>query len=146
VGKGSGFYPRVRVDGAGRGVVSQAGGSLLAAVVGVSGLDVALSAALRPWREPLAVHDPAKVVLDLAVALGLGGDCLADIALVRAEPAVFGLVAWDPRSRGPLMCWPPMRRLRCGRSTAPAPWPGGGCGSWLAGTPRMPGSTPPTRS
>jgi hypothetical protein len=96
VGKGSGFYPRVRVDGAGRGVVSQAGGSLLAAVVGVSGLDVALSAALRPWRKPLAVHDPAKVVLDLAVALGLGGDCLADIALVRAEPAVFGLVASDP--------------------------------------------------
>jgi len=41
-------------------------------------------------------HDPAKVLLDLAVALGLGGDCLADIAVVRAEPAVFGLVASDP--------------------------------------------------
>jgi hypothetical protein len=42
------------------------------------------------------VHDPAKVVLELAVALGLGGDCLADIALLRAEPGVFGLVASDP--------------------------------------------------
>ena len=36
------------------------------------------------------------MLLDLAVALGLGGDCLADIAVVRAEPAVFGLVASDP--------------------------------------------------
>jgi hypothetical protein len=96
VGKRSGFYPRVRVDGAGRGVVSQAGGSLLTATIGASGLDVALSAGLARWRKPLAVHDPAKMLLDLAVTLGLGGDCLADIAVVRAEPGVFGLVASDP--------------------------------------------------
>jgi hypothetical protein len=44
----------------------------------------------------LARHDPAKVITDLAVAFALGGDCLADIALLRAEPAVFGLVASDP--------------------------------------------------
>lgn len=94
--KRSGFYPRVRVDGAGRGVVSHAGGTLLTATIGATGLDQALSAALGPWRKPLAVHDPAKVLLDLAVALALGGDCLADIALLRAEPAVFGLVASDP--------------------------------------------------
>jgi Transposase DDE domain group 1 len=96
VGKGSGLYPRVRVDGAGKGVVSQAGGSLLTAMIRVSGVDAALSVALAPWCKPLAVHDPAKVLLDLAVALGLGGDCLADVAVVRAEPAVFGLVASDP--------------------------------------------------
>lgn len=28
--------------------------------------------------------------------LALGGDCLADIALLRAEPDVYGLVASDP--------------------------------------------------
>jgi hypothetical protein len=39
----TGFYPRVRVDGTGKGVVSQAGGSLLTEVVRVSGLD-------RFWR------------------------------------------------------------------------------------------------
>jgi hypothetical protein len=44
----------------------------------------------------LAVHDPAKVVTDLALALALGGDCLADIAVLRAEPGVFGRVASDP--------------------------------------------------
>jgi Transposase DDE domain group 1 len=91
----SGFYPRVRVDGKGRGVVSQAGGVLLARTVRAAGLDLALSDALSDWRRPMAIHDPAKVLLDLAIAVALGGDCLADIAVVRAEPAVFGLVASD---------------------------------------------------
>ena len=58
-------------------------------------LDRQLSAALAPWRKPLARHDPAKV-LDLAVALALGGDCLADVALLRAGPQLFGPVASDP--------------------------------------------------
>src|SRR5512142_3195084 len=43
-----------------------------------------------------AIHDPGKVVLDLVLSLALGGDCLADIALLRAEPGVYGLVASDP--------------------------------------------------
>jgi len=90
------LYPRIQVNGAGNGVVTQAGGALLTATIRALGLDAALSAVLARWRKPLAIHDPAKVLLDLAVALGLGGDCLADIAVVRAEPAVFGLVASDP--------------------------------------------------
>jgi hypothetical protein len=77
-------------------VVAHAGGALLTAAFGRVGLDEALSAALAPWRKPHAVHDPAKVVLDLAVALALGGDCLADIAVLRSAPGVFGLVASDP--------------------------------------------------
>ena len=35
----SGFYPRVRVDGAGRGVVSNAGGTLLTDTIRATGLD-----------------------------------------------------------------------------------------------------------
>jgi Transposase DDE domain group 1 len=42
------------------------------------------------------VHDPGKLVLDLAVAIGLGGDCLADVAVLRAQPELFGSVASDP--------------------------------------------------
>ena len=76
--------------------VGQAGGVLLTDTVAAAGLDTALSAALGPWRRPLAIHDPGKVVLDLALTLALGGDCLADIALLRAEPGVYGLVASDP--------------------------------------------------
>ncbi len=51
---------------------------------------------MEPWRRPLARHDPGKIICDLAIALAVGGDCLADIALLRAEPGVFGSVASDP--------------------------------------------------
>lgn len=94
--QGSRFYPRVQVDTSRSGAVGQAGGVLLTETVAAAGLDTALSAALAPWRKPLAIHDPGKVVLDLALSLALGGDCLADIALLRAEPGVYGLVASDP--------------------------------------------------
>lgn len=94
--KGSGLYPRVHADTRGSGVVSQAGGVALVETVRVAGVDRLLSTALARWRKPLAIHDPGKVICDLAVALALGGDCLADVALLRAEPAVFGRVASDP--------------------------------------------------
>ncbi|WP_335937305.1 IS1380 family transposase [Streptomyces sp. PTD5-9] len=89
-------YPRVRIEGGGRAVVSQAGGVLLVETVRKAGLDTAISAALTPWRKARAVHDPGKVLLDVALAVALGGDCLADVGMLRAEPAVFGLVASDP--------------------------------------------------
>lgn len=31
-----------------------------------------------------ATHDPEKILLDLAIAVAVGGDCLADIAMLRA--------------------------------------------------------------
>jgi len=77
-------------------VVSQAGAVLLTDSARVLGLDRELSAALAPWRRPMAVHDPGKILLDLAITLAIGGDCLADIAQLRAEPSVFGHVASDP--------------------------------------------------
>ncbi|CAK7284819.1 IS1380 family transposase [Streptomyces misionensis] len=91
-----GLYPRVRVEGGGSGTVSQAGAVLLAETVRKCGLDTAISTALAPWRKPRTVHDPGKVLLDVALATTLGGDCLADVALLRAEPDVFGPVASDP--------------------------------------------------
>ena len=36
------------------------------------------------------------MLLDLALTLALGGDTCSDLAVVRAEPAVFGPVASDP--------------------------------------------------
>lgn len=91
-----GSYPRVRVEGGGRSVVSQSGGVLLVETVRKTGLDQALSAVLAPWHRPRAVHDPGKMLCDLALSVALGGDCLADVGVLRAEPAVFGLVASDP--------------------------------------------------
>jgi len=95
VKKRSGLYPRIQVDTTASGAVGQAGGVLLTETIAATGLGAALSAALEPWRKPFAVHDPAKVLLDLAVTLALGGDCLADIALLRAEPGIYGSVASD---------------------------------------------------
>ncbi|MFJ5032687.1 IS1380 family transposase [Streptomyces sp. NPDC088560] len=94
--KRSGSYPRVDVEGGGRGVVSQAGSVLLVETVRKSGLDTAISAALAPWRKPRAVHDPGKILLDVALAVAFGGDCLADVGMLRADPSVFGPVASDP--------------------------------------------------
>ena len=77
-------------------LVSSSGGLLLTQTLRRSGLDRMLSSALAPWRVERAVHDPAKVLLDLAIAVAVGGDCAADIAVVRAQPALFGEVASDP--------------------------------------------------
>ena len=92
----TGFYPSVRVDSAGDGVVSQAGGLILAETVRVSGIGAGLSAGLEAWRKPFARHDPAKIITDLALSLATGGDCISDIDRLRAQPDVYGPVASDP--------------------------------------------------
>ena len=80
----------------GESLISCAGASLLVDTSRLAGLGTALSRALAPWRRPGAVHDPGKIVLDLAMALALGGDCLADVGVVRAQPQLFGPTASDP--------------------------------------------------
>ena len=77
-------------------LLSSAGASLLVETARAAGLDRGLCDVLAPWRAPRAGHDPGKVVLDLAVAIALGGDCLADLGVVRAQPDLFGPVASDP--------------------------------------------------
>ena len=56
--KSTGLYPLLRVDATGKRVVSHAGSVVLAMTADKAGLGGALSAALRPWRKPMAVHDP----------------------------------------------------------------------------------------
>ncbi|WP_417564594.1 IS1380 family transposase [Microbacterium sp.] len=94
--KTTGVYPRLHVDTADVPAIGHAGGVLLTETARAAGLDRALSTALGRWRKPLAVHDPGKVILDLAVTLALGGDALSDLATLRAEPGVYGHVASDP--------------------------------------------------
>jgi hypothetical protein len=89
-------YPKIMVSTDGTGIVSQAGGLLLTQALRVTGLDRGLDVALERWRPARAVHAPGKIITDLAVALALGGDCLADVAMLRAQPELFGPVASDP--------------------------------------------------
>jgi hypothetical protein len=94
-----------------------------------SGLDRALSTALAPWRVGRAVRDPGKVVLDLATALALGGDCAADIAMVRSQPGLFGEVASDPTVSHLISTLADNVEARWPRSGPPAPPLVSGCGA-----------------
>jgi hypothetical protein len=76
-------------------------------------------------------------VLDLAVAVALGGDCLADVALLREEPGVFGSVASDPTVSRLFTILAADAPPRYGQSTPPAPPPARSRGP-------MPVPTPPT--
>jgi hypothetical protein len=73
---------------------------------------------------------------DLAVTLALGGDCLADIALLRGEPGLYGCVACDatvsrtiaaPAGDAPAV-WASIDTARA--------WVGRGRGSWPGHAPR----------
>jgi hypothetical protein len=94
--KNSARTARVTVTADGQGLVSQAGAVLLWETMRVTGLGRGLSRGLARWRAPRAVHDPGKIIADLATAVALGGDCLADIAVLREQPELAGPVASDP--------------------------------------------------
>lgn len=88
--------PNLVLDPARESLISSLGALLFKEVVRLGGLDRGLSRALSVWRPARAAHDPGRVLLDVAAAVALGGDCLADVAAVRAQPEVFGTVASDP--------------------------------------------------
>ncbi|MET9329616.1 IS1380 family transposase [Tsukamurella sp. NPDC003166] len=90
------LYPALAVDAAGQRLVSHAGTVLLLRAAETAGLAAALSSALMPWRKPNAVHDPGKIIVDLAVSVAVGGDCLADLDQLRSQPQVMGQIASDP--------------------------------------------------
>lgn len=95
VHKSTSRYPRLSVDTTDNTLVSQSGTITLIRTAEKTGLTTALSEALSVWRKPATHHDPGKIILDLALSLAVGGDCLADIATLREQPAVFGPVASD---------------------------------------------------
>jgi len=86
----------VGVEAGSESLISSGGAALLLKTAQVSGLSDGLSEGLKPWRTSRSIHDPGKTVLDLAVTIALGGDCLADAAVLRAQAELFGPVASDP--------------------------------------------------
>lgn len=77
-------------------MVSQAAGVLPVETFRKTGLDTAMSAVPTPWRKARAVHDPGKILLDVALAVAPGGDCLAEVACSGPSRPAFGPVAFDP--------------------------------------------------
>jgi hypothetical protein len=89
-------YPKVKYRSKSSGSVSNAGMLLLTETARVLGLVEALAVELDGFARPTAVHLPGKALCDLAVMLAAGGDCPADMAMLRARPHLFGKVASDP--------------------------------------------------
>jgi hypothetical protein len=77
----------------GEGLVSHAGSALLARVADKTGLTGALSLELAGLKQRRSGHDQGRVIRDLAVMLGDGGDCLADLGALGDQEALFGGVA-----------------------------------------------------
>ena len=71
--KNSGLYPAVGVESGDVPAVGLAGARLLTETSRVTGLGNELSRALSAWRRTWSVHDPGKVMADLAVCVALGG-------------------------------------------------------------------------
>jgi hypothetical protein len=86
---------KVEVRADGEGVVSHAGGALIAETADRLGLTSALDRALAPLRERAGRHTPGRVIRDLAVSLADGGDALCDLRALRDQQALFGPVASD---------------------------------------------------
>ena len=89
-------YPKVKYRSKSSGSVSNAGMLLLTETVRVVGLAESLAVELDGFARPKAVHLPGKAICDLAVMLAAGGDCPADVVMLRARPHLFGKVASDP--------------------------------------------------
>ena len=133
--KNSGLYPVVGVESGDIPGVGLAGARLLTETSRVTGLGDELSRVLSAWRRSWAVHDPGKIILDLAVCVALGGRCLSDLSLLRCGKEVFGPVASDPtvsRLVGTLADH--VEAAEAG----PAGRCGSGCGTWPASTHRPP--------
>jgi len=64
--------PRIMVSDDGTGIVSHAGALLLTETARITGQQAGLSGGLARWRACRAVHDPGKIVTDLAVAVAAG--------------------------------------------------------------------------
>ena len=76
-------------------LTSRAGTALLVGLADRVGLTRALSQAVGDVRQRRSRHDPGRTLRDLAVMLADGGDCLADLSALRAQPALFGGVGSD---------------------------------------------------
>lgn len=88
--------PPLSVIADGKGIVSHAGTRLLAETAEITGLPDALSEAMGPTLRRRRRHDPGRVLLDVALTLADGGDCLSDLAVLRDQPSLFGSVASTP--------------------------------------------------
>ncbi|GAA3348923.1 IS1380-like element ISMsm3 family transposase [Amorphoplanes nipponensis] len=116
----TGTRPKVVVTGGARGVVGHAGTRLLTDLADKTGLTSGFVQALGSDRVRRSVHEPGRVAVDLAVLLADGGEAIADLAVLRQQPGLFGPVASDATAWRVLdsIDEPALQRLRAARAAA----------------------------
>jgi Transposase DDE domain group 1 len=87
---------RLRVTGGDASTAQQVGAHMLGGLADQLGLSWAYSAAVPCSGERAPVHDRGRLLAQVAVMLANGGRCVADMATLRDQPALFGTVASDP--------------------------------------------------
>ena len=75
------------------GLVSRSGSVLVSELAARLGLERELSKGLRHLFRRRPVHDPGRVLVDLATMLFYGGDCVSDLGALAEQPDLFGQVA-----------------------------------------------------
>jgi hypothetical protein len=88
--------PKITVAADGKGLVGHAGTRLLTDIADATGLTGEFGMALASLRQRDRGHDPGRVAVDMAVMLADGGQAIADLAVLRDQPGLFGAVASDP--------------------------------------------------
>jgi len=86
---------RLRVTGGDASTAQLVGAHMLGELADRVGLSSAYSAASPPRGERAPVHDRGRLLAQVAVMLAAGGRCVADMAALRDQPALFGAVASD---------------------------------------------------
>jgi hypothetical protein len=87
---------RVKVSADGAGLVSRTGAALLRELTERSGLaDGWTDVLLDTYKAVPSVHQPGRVLADLAVMIADGGDALSHLAVLRDQDQLFGAVASD---------------------------------------------------
>ena len=74
-------------------LVSRSGTALVPELAARLGLERELSDGLAHLFVRRPLHDPGRVVIDLATALVDGGDCVSDLGALAEQPDLFGAVA-----------------------------------------------------
>ena len=101
-------------------MVAHAGTRLLADLADKTGLSSGFIQALGLGRLRRSAHDPDRVGVDLAVLLADGGEAIADLAVLRQQPRLFGPVASDATAWRVLdsIDEPALARVRAARAAA----------------------------
>ena len=101
-------------------MVGNASTRLLTDLADKTGLTSGFVQAFGLDRVRRPAHEPGRVAVDLAVLLADGGEAIADLAVLRQQPGLFGPVASDPTAWQVLdaIDTPALARLRAARAAA----------------------------